>query len=661
MMIILLAALYGAAQEDYVVYEGAESTHYVENHSGSIYSWNVLIDFSPDTEANSNDFTFTSSNGTNQVSVRWNSIGLFYLNVTETDITGCTNRKALVVNVLSSNRSIAFSTNASSDCYNSSGNGYELPLQILDDGGVPIDAVQFPVDVGFTLDGTAYSQQINYDQQALEIDASWLTLNSEQESQVTIQITNAKEKYGTNIPLLDGNDIHTITIYPIPELEFISIDSTVKEQNYGVYVAKISESNSETANYIWYIDPPQGSSTDLSDLTNSVAQILWDGPVGKYIVGVSVVDANGCQSDTIWQTVTVNETGSSPVAVNAGADTIIGNCQPYEFSAVSPISQDYTYSWQPTNYLSNPTIPNPVFTAGETTTYVLTLTTSSGYNYRDTVTITVSDIAADAGEDVLMSAGNTIILDGSASVGEDLNLAWFTNDGKIDEGSFTANPVISLPGTYYLSVNDAFGCSATDSVVVSLFANAPVASNDYDTTAYQTAIVIDVLANDDDVDNNLDLNLLTIIDYPANGTVDIDAIDYTITYAPNQNFTGTDIFEYQICDSTQLCDNATVYVLVTPLNFLIPQAFTPNGDNINDFFQILGIEYYPNNSITIINRWGKKVYEAQAYGIETHPTFWDGKSNVGGGNGDLPTGTYYYILDLGNGEKPIAGSVYIDR
>ncbi len=149
--------------------------------------------------------------------------------------------------------------------------------------------------------------------------------------------------------------------------------------------------------------------------------------------------------------------------------------------------------------------------------------------------------------------------------------------------------------------------------------------------------------------------------YPHNGTVKINPSDHTIQYTPNENFSGTDMFEYQVCDLTQLCDNARVYVLVTALNFFIPDAFTPNGDNINDFFQILGIEYYPNNKLIVINRWGKKVYEARAYGIETNPIFWDGKSNVGDKHGDLPTGTYFYVLDLGNGDKPIAGSVYIDR
>ena len=58
LIIILLATLFGVAQEDYVVFEGAEQNYFVENHSGSDYSWRILTSFNPDTEADSNDLKF---------------------------------------------------------------------------------------------------------------------------------------------------------------------------------------------------------------------------------------------------------------------------------------------------------------------------------------------------------------------------------------------------------------------------------------------------------------------------------------------------------------------------------------------------------------------------------------------------------------------------
>ena len=92
--------------------------------------------------------------------------------------------------------------------------------------------------------------------------------------------------------------------------------------------------------------------------------------------------------------------------------------------------------------------------------------------------------------------------------------------------------------------------------------------------------------------------------------------------------------------------------------FFIPEGFSPNGDQINDLFEINGIENYPLNSFTIYNRWGNKVFEASPY-----KSTWDGTSMFGirvGGN-QLPTGTYFYILDLGNGSDIFKGTITLNR
>jgi gliding motility-associated-like protein len=190
---------------------------------------------------------------------------------------------------------------------------------------------------------------------------------------------------------------------------------------------------------------------------------------------------------------------------------------------------------------------------------------------------------------------------------------------------------------------------------------APIANDDFDTTRYETAVIIPILDNDEDPDGDMDSTSLAITQFPSNGSVYINYDDYTLTYTPADGFFGNDVFEYQICDFENQCDQANVFVMVLEGQLHIPEAFTPNGDNVNDFFEIEGIQQFEGNSLTIINRWGKKVYEARNYGISTSPVYWDGKWSNNGNNNDVPTGTYYYILDLGNGEQPIAGSVYIDR
>lgn len=101
-------------------------------------------------------------------------------------------------------------------------------------------------------------------------------------------------------------------------------------------------------------------------------------------------------------------------------------------------------------------------------------------------------------------------------------------------------------------------------------------------------------------------------------------------------------------------------VTVTSLvvDFFIPDGFSPNGDGINDLFVIRGIQNYPDNVFTIYNRWGNKVFFASPY-----QNTWDGKSMFGlrVGGDDLPVGTYFYVLDPGNGSAIYKGTIYLNR
>lgn len=656
-----MAALYGAAKEAYIVYVGAESTHFVDDHAGSDYSWKVLIDFSPDTEANPNDYTFSSSGNLNEISVIWHKAGLYYLDVIETDGSGCTNRKALVVNVIENNRSITFETQNSSACFSRELNDFSVNFEIFGDDGNPLEETYFPINVSFEVAGIQHLQTVNYDNQSLPVIIDTDDKIPEKDTVILVELLNATDINGQDISVIPQGSTHTRTIYAQPEITFTYFDDPVKAFSYGNYQVDITNGKVPGAVYSWWIDPPNGTSTDLDTIESNVAEIYWDGPIGFYNLYSGVVDGNGCAGDTIGLSVEIQKKVPDTIIVHAGPDTTIGSCHPYIFAGVYPVEGSYTYLWNPVTYLDDPTSSNPVFTPGNTTTYELTVTTEQGISAKDTVTITVSEINADAGDDVLMEKGTTVMLDGSASTGESLSYLWTTVNGVIENGANTAFPLISEPGKYYLEITDIFECNVLDSVEVSRVTYAPIARDVYDTTSYQESVTIPVLENDEDPQDALDPSSLQIVQFPVNGVAEINYFDGSVIYTPNDGFLGGDVFEYRICNLYGKCDNANVYVQVTALEFLIPQAFTPNGDNINDYFEIKGIEMFENNSITIINRWGKKVYEAKKYGIETNPVFWDGKSNQGGGNGDLPTGTYFYVLDLGNGEKPIAGSVYIDR
>jgi len=92
-----------------------------------------------------------------------------------------------------------------------------------------------------------------------------------------------------------------------------------------------------------------------------------------------------------------------------------------------------------------------------------------------------------------------------------------------------------------------------------------------------------------------------------------------------------------------------VKLLLEPI---IPNAFSPNGDGINDTWNIRHLSDYAQSTIDIFDRYGRIVYKATGYN-----TPWDGKLS----GKDLPVGTYYYIIRPGSGRKVTTGSVTILR
>lgn len=104
--------------------------------------------------------------------------------------------------------------------------------------------------------------------------------------------------------------------------------------------------------------------------------------------------------------------------------------------------------------------------------------------------------------------------------------------------------------------------------------------------------------------------------------------------------------------------------LVLPGDVVIYNGITPNGDGDNDFFFIDGIEQYPDNSVTIFNRWGVKVYETRGYN-NTNKIF-DGTSDgriTLSQNDRLPVGTYFYVITYNRNGETVkkAGYLYIQR
>jgi gliding motility-associated-like protein len=101
-------------------------------------------------------------------------------------------------------------------------------------------------------------------------------------------------------------------------------------------------------------------------------------------------------------------------------------------------------------------------------------------------------------------------------------------------------------------------------------------------------------------------------------------------------------------------------VLVPPITINDSQApcmievfngVTPNGDGNNDFFYIKNIDQFPKNTVDIYNRWGQQLTHIEGY--DNADKKWRG--TIGNGDNIAPTGTYFYVIDLGNGQALLKG------
>lgn len=90
---------------------------------------------------------------------------------------------------------------------------------------------------------------------------------------------------------------------------------------------------------------------------------------------------------------------------------------------------------------------------------------------------------------------------------------------------------------------------------------------------------------------------------------------------------------------------------------VVPEGFSPNGDNSNETLVIPNLANYPDHAFKVFNRWGMEVYQASPYNND-----WDGtmQGKMAVGKDVLPEGTYFYILELG-GDNVVKGYIYLTR
>ncbi|NQU33818.1 MAG: hypothetical protein HQ521_11325 [Bacteroidetes bacterium] len=250
MILFVLAAQFVAAQGEYVIYEGTQLNYRVNFNDGNNYTWEILKGTNPPVGSNVGDYDFITDSGFSEVGIQWNIAGLYFLTVTESDALGCSNKKAMAVQVEPNNRFSKFEITASTECFNVEGNSYSLPFNVLDNNSQPLSTSYFPIVVEFSVNGTNQSQKVSFSNQLLQISEEWFTANPIQNTDVIVEITNVTDKF--NAPVKPGieNGTHMRTLFAIPEIEFTE-ELRIRYKLYEEITAYITSSS----DHVWRMEP----------------------------------------------------------------------------------------------------------------------------------------------------------------------------------------------------------------------------------------------------------------------------------------------------------------------------------------------------------------------------------------------------------------------
>ncbi|MDG2997272.1 tandem-95 repeat protein, partial [Vibrio parahaemolyticus] len=296
---------------------------------------------------------------------------------------------------------------------------------------------------------------------------------------------------------------------------------------------------------------------------------------------------DGALTDQATVKVTVNAVNDTPVVESNIADqTLAEDFTPYTidlntaFSDVDNVDGELTFSVSGNSNIQVAIVngiatitPTADWNGSETLTF--TATDPSGESVSQPVNFTVApvaDIVADKatvvedtptiikvlGNDTFEGDGKVVSLDanngpanGTVSVNPDGSVTYTPNDNYVGKDTFT-----------YVVTSGGVSESTAVEVNVTPVNDAPVAKDDIATTQEDTAVTIDVLSNDTDVDGDkLSIQSATVPE--AQGKVEI--VDGKLVFTPAENFNGHAEITYTVTDG-QLTDEAKVTVTVNPVN-----------------------------------------------------------------------------------------------
>ncbi|HEY8401216.1 MAG TPA: gliding motility-associated C-terminal domain-containing protein [Cytophagaceae bacterium] len=358
----------------------------------------------------------------------------------------------------------------------------------------------------------------------------------------------------------------------------------------------------------------------------SSEQDVYDLEAGTHVV--TITDDNGCQLVN-----SINVTQPLPITVSFEVTDV--KCYNGEDGAIDLTvnggTMPYSFVWSDREIVLGDVTED--LDSLKKNTYYVTITDANLCRYSDSVEVKESTLLITnvSGTDVTCYSGSDGAVDLTVTGGmRPYSYLWSNGSKSEDITNITA-------GTYSVTIADSNGCTGFATIQI----NQP-----------------------SDLSMGFDIREVSCKDND-DGAVYL----YTAGATPPYNYYWSNgvgskdihdvlggIYTVQVVDAHGCSYSASVEVPVNPRNCItvvtVPNAFSPNGDDYNDVWVIRDYQLYPSIDVKVINEWGETVFTSSGY----HEP-WDGKRN----GKDLPAGTYYYIINLGNGDPSFSGSVTIVR
>jgi gliding motility-associated-like protein len=415
--------------------------------------------------------------------------------------------------------------------------------------------------------------------------------------------------------LIDILSIHDITIN---DAQKTISKATCQYDNGGISNIHVTGATK----YTWY---------NASNVSVSNNLELTGMPTGNYYL--IAANDNGCSKQSAVYTITretpVSYGGITKKLKNATCDENNGSIEVI-FQNTPAVLPD-SYKWVNTATGQAVNTSTPILTGIDAGTYDIYSITNGCEQYlinysigRDPgLTVITNNIQKN---DDHCSSGTGSIKGIHATGTTPLSFTW-TDDNGLNKGA--AADLLNIPaGTYHLKITDGANCE--QGFVYTVYDQsdniAPPTVNDVQLCSPGSAL-LSVSNADNKYGYRLyeDNNSATPIDEQQNGSFKVN-VKANSSYYISQ-YVGN-------CESSR----QEVKILISGISGAdIANTFTPNGDGINDYWKITGMENYTNGTVKVFNRNGKMVYQSKGYAIP-----FDGTLN----SKPLPAGVYYYIIDL---------------